>query len=132
MSSNLVGKRSDRAKSRYFTVLKYQLATVLVLCLGALFFDVVVAYSLLIGGAIYLIPAHYFAKKHFSSPSDRSAHATLAAMYAGQIWKMALMAVGFSLAFVLVKPISVFSLFAMLILLQVINLVMQFSSKTIS
>lgn len=130
MNPNLIGKRSDRAKARYFTVLKYQSALLLVLSAVAVFIDFVAAYSMLIGGLIYLIPNGYFAKKHFKKQTQRSAQGTLAELYASQIWKMALMAISFSLAFVLVKPISVFSLFAMLILLQVSNLIMQFGVKT--
>ena len=130
MNPNLIGKRSDRAKARYFIVLKYQSVILLVLCAVAVFIDVVAAYSMLIGGLIYLVPNTYFAKKHFNKQIQRSAQGTLAELYASQIWKMALMAISFSLAFVLVKPISVFSLFAMLILLQVSNLIMQFSVKT--
>ena len=94
------------------------------------FIDFIAAYSMLIGGLIYLIPNTYFANRHFNKQTQRSAQGTLAELYASQIWKMALMVISFSLAFVLVKPISVFSLFAMLILLQVSNLIMQFSVKT--
>jgi len=97
---------------------------------GAVFLDVVAAYSMFIGGLIYLVPNTYLANRHFNKQAERSAQGTLAELYASQIWKMALMAISFSLVFMLVKPISVFSLFAMLILLQVGNLIMQFSVKT--
>jgi ATP synthase protein I len=130
MNSNLIGKRSDRAKARYFTVLKYQSGILLVFSAAVAFIDFIAAYSMLIGGLIYLIPNTYFANRHFKKQTKRSAQGTLAELYASQIWKMALMVISFSLAFVLVKPISVFSLFAMLILLQVSNLIMQFSVKT--
>ena len=130
MNPNLIGKRSDRAKARYFTVLKYQSGILLLLSAVTVFIDFVAAYSMLIGGLIYLIPNAYFAGKHFKKQTQSSAQGTLAELYASQIWKMALMAISFSLAFVLVKPISVFSLFAMLILLQVSNLIMQFCVKT--
>lgn len=130
MNPNLIGKRSDRAKARYFKVLKYQLGILLVLSAVVVVIDFVAAYSMLIGGLIYLIPNTYFANKHFKKQIERSAQRTLAELYASQIWKVALMVISFSLAFMLVKPISVFSLFAMLILLQVSYLILQFSVKT--
>ena len=130
MNPNLIGKRSDRAKARYFKVLKYQLGILLVLSAVVVVIDFVAAYSMLIGGLIYLTPNTYFANKHFKKQIERSAQRTLAELYASQIWKVALMVISFSLAFMLVKPISVFSLFAMLILLQVSYLILQFSVKT--
>lgn len=126
---NLQGKRSVRTKEQYYTILKYQLLIILGLSGSALFFDIVSAYSLLLGGLIYWIPQAYLVKRHFDVQVTQSAHRTLAQLYASQIWKMALMAILFSLVFVLVDPISVFSLFAMLILLQVSHLIMQFGVK---
>ena len=126
-NSNLIGKRSDRAKARYFTVLKYQSVILLVLSAVAVFIDFVAAYSMLIGGLIYLGPNTYFAIKHFNKQTQRSAQGTLAELYASQIWKMALMTVLFALIFVFIEPLSGFSLFAALLLMQVLNLLMQIS-----
>jgi len=126
------GRRADKAQARFFKTLKYQAVALLLLALLALPFDLVVAYSALLGGTIYLLPNSWQAKRHFDSQVSRSAQATLAELYAGQIWKMALSATLFALVFVLVEPLSVFSLFASLILLQVIHLFMQFGGKKVS
>lgn len=128
----LFGKRADKAQQRYFKTLKYQLIALVFVTLLALPFDLVVAYSALLGGTIYLLPNGWQAKRHFDGRADKTAHGTLAELYAGQIWKMALSATLFALVFVLVEPLSVFSLFASLILLQVLHLVMQFGGKKVS
>ena len=88
-------------------------------------FDLVVAYSALLGGLIFLLPQIWHAWKHFNTSSGVSANRALAELYAGQIWKMALMATLFALVFVLIEPLSGFSLFATLLLMQVINLLLQ-------
>ncbi len=128
--TKLIGKRQDRTKARYFKILKYQAVIVAVLVAVLSLVDWVSAYSALAAGLIYLIPNAYTAKRHFDNRAVKSAQATLAALYAGQIWKMALMATAFALLFVLVKPISVFSLFATLILIQIIQVILQFGVKT--
>lgn len=127
--TKLVGRRTERARSRYFKIVKYQAITVVVLAVIVSAFNGVAAYSIVLGGLVYLVPTAYTAWKHFGNQADDSAQATLAKMYAGQIWKMALMGTGFALIFTQVENLSVFSLFATLILLQLIQLVMQFGVK---
>lgn len=130
MNTKLIGKRRDRAQDRYFWILKYQTVVALTLAFVLVFVNWVAAYSVLLAGAVYLIPTAYTARKHFGVRVVKTAHDTLAELYAGQIWKMALMAIGFALIFVLVETLSVFSIFATLILFQMIHFIMQFGSKT--
>lgn len=125
----LISKRTDKTRERYFVTLKYQIVALACLTVGLAMFDGVIAYSALLGGGVYLLPNGWQAKRHFDGQAGKTAQATLAELYAGQIWKMALAATLFALIFVLVEPLSVFSLFASLILLQMIHLVMQFSGK---
>lgn len=130
MNTKLIGKRRDRTRERYFWILKYQTAVALTLAFFLAFVNWVAAYSVLLAGAVYLIPTAYAARKHFGVRAVKTAHETLAELYAGQIWKMALMATGFALIFVLVETLSVISIFATLILFQMMHLIMHFGSKT--
>ena len=130
MNSILNSRRSTREKAAFFRVLQYQLATLVVLSLSGLLIDFVVAYSIFLGGLIFLLPTFYSAKKHFASKCTDSANVVLADMYLRQMWKMAFMALLFALIFVLVKPLSGFFLFASLFLMQLLNLIFQFKTTT--
>jgi len=125
LESNLLGIRDSKAERRYFNVMKYQLALLLLLCLLLVIVDVVIAYSALIGGMVYMVPNAWHAWRHFRVNESQTAGQALGDLYAGQIWKMALMATLFALSFVYVEPLSGFSLFASLLLMQVSYLVMQ-------
>lgn len=105
--------------------MKYQLALLFLLCLLLVIVDVVIAYSALIGGMVYMVPNAWHAWRHFRVNESQTAGQALGDLYAGQIWKMALMATLFALSFVYVEPLSGFSLFASLLLMQVSYLVMQ-------
>gem|GEM_PF-1659348 len=129
MQQKLVAKRSDGSRERYFKVLKYQALTTLVLSTILAMFDWVNGYSFLLGGLVYLIPTTLQARRHFSAKSDVTAYAALAQMYAGQIWKTALTVVLFALVFVLIEELSVFSIFASLILMQILHFALQFNDK---
>ncbi|HSG02284.1 MAG TPA: ATP synthase subunit I [Marinobacterium sp.] len=128
MQSIAFRKSRVKAQKRYFKLLKYQSFVLALCCVLILFFDFVAAYSALLGGLLYLIPNAWHAWKHFNTPSAESPNRALAELYAGQIWKMALMASLFALIFVLVEPLSGFSLFVVLLLMQVSHLVLQISA----
>ncbi|NVK40824.1 MAG: ATP synthase subunit I [Oceanospirillaceae bacterium] len=107
---------------RVLGILLLQSAIALVLCaLLLLFAGRVEAWSALLGSLIYLVPNLYFASRTLSRQHGLSGPKVLAAMYIGQIWKMALAILGFSLVFVLVKPLSPFSLFGAFILQQILG-----------
>jgi len=125
MQAGMWEKRGDKTQQRYFKTLKYQGAILALTALLLAPFDFIVAYSALLGGLIYLLPQLWHAWRHFNNRTPETANRALAELYAGQIWKMALMAMLFALSFVLIEPLSGFSLFAALLLMQVMNLVMQ-------
>jgi ATP synthase protein I len=83
-----------------------QLALLLVLCLVLLVFDPVVAYSMLGGGLVAIVPQAYFAVLAFRWQGARSARAIARSGYAGELGKFVLSAAGFALIFALVRPIS--------------------------
>lgn len=128
---NVAVRHNQSAKHRYYSILKLQMLLMIAVTFATAFFNWVWAYSALIGGLIYLIPHSYSAFKHFRSPADVTAGVALAQVYTGQIWKMSLMVVGFVAAFLLIDDLSGFSLFATLMLLQIVNFVLQSSSKKI-
>lgn len=131
MQQKMIGKRGNKDSDKYFTTLKYQLIVCVSLALVVAVFDWVKGYSVLLGGLVYLIPTALQARRHFSSKTETSAHVALAQMYAGQIWKIALTVILFALVFALINELSVFSLFATLILMQIIHFASQLSDKRI-
>ncbi|NQZ31118.1 MAG: ATP synthase subunit I [Oceanospirillaceae bacterium] len=86
-------------------------------------------YSALLGGLIYLIPYAYAANRILidaaHTTAEQSANRTLADLYIGQIWKMVIGALLFALVFVLVKPLSPFSLFGTYIAVQALGWYLQ-------
>jgi len=107
---------------RVLGILLLQSGAALLLCAGLLLVvGRVEAWSTLLGSLIYLVPNLYFALRTLSRRHGLSGPKVLAAMYIGQIWKMVLVVLGFSLVFVLVEPLSPFSLFGAFILQQVLG-----------
>jgi ATP synthase protein I len=74
--------------------------------------DKVSAYSVLLGGLISIIPNAYFAAKVFSQTGARAMESVVRNAYLGEFIKLALMGAGFSLVFVLVKPLHAPGVFA--------------------
>jgi ATP synthase protein I len=99
--------------------------TVLLLSAGVSFLvmGVVTSYSVLLGGMICIIPSAYFAKKVFSQYGARAIENVVRNAYVGEFIKLALIGMGFSLAFVFVKPLDVPSLFAGFVLAHIIGIV---------
>jgi ATP synthase protein I len=83
-----------------------QLALLLALCLCLLAFDTVVAYSILGGGLIAIVPQTYFAVLAFRWRGARSAGTIARSGYAGELGKFVLSAAGFALIFAVVRPIN--------------------------
>ena len=83
-----------------------QLALLVPSCLFLLAIDKVVAYSVLSGGLIAIVPQAYFAVLAFRWRGARSARAVARSGYAGEAGKFLLSAVGFALVFAAVRPID--------------------------
>jgi ATP synthase protein I len=83
-----------------------QLALLSSLCLGVLAFDKVVAYSVLCGGLIAIVPQAYFATLAFRWRGARSARAIARSSYAGVLGKFLLSIAAFALVFAVVRPID--------------------------
>lgn len=113
------GKHTQVTQQRVIRIFLIQVLLVVVIAVIALLFGTVQAYSVLLAGVLYLLPNAYFAKRLLFSRQNSSANRALAEMYIGQIWKMAISIVGFSAVFIMVRPLSPFSLFFVFILLQI-------------
>lgn len=109
--------------------LTVQLVATFVVAIVVSAFSWEAGYSAFFGGVIYLIPHAYVAnklllKKH-EMANITTAKQTLAELYIGQIWKMVIGAMLFALVFVLVKPLSPFSLFGSYIAMQALGWYLQ-------
>ncbi len=113
------GKHTQATRQRVIRIFLIQALLVVVMAVIALFSGMTQAYSVILGGVLYLLPNAYFAKRLLFSRQNSSANRALAEMYIGQIWKMAISIVGFAAVFIMVRPLSPFSLFFAFILLQI-------------
>jgi ATP synthase protein I len=99
----------------------YQLALLLPASALLLGWSSVVAYSVLLGGLIQIIPQAWFARQAFRYAGARRVQSIVSAMYWGETGKVVLSAVLFTATFLLVSPLSVgalFSSFVTMILVQ--------------
>ena len=99
-------------KPPVFRIPLTQLLILLPLCLATWFFERTVAYSLLLGGLISVIPNVYFASYAFRYTGARMAPLIARAFFWGETGKFLLTVVGFGVVFLLVKPLDVLALFA--------------------
>lgn len=89
----------------------YQIALLLPASAALLGWDTVVAYSVLLGGLIQLIPQAWFARQAFRYAGARRVQSIVSAMYWGETGKVVLSAVLFITTFLLVSPLNVGALF---------------------
>ncbi len=83
-----------------------QLVLLVLLSLGMLAVDRVVAYSVLSGGLVAIVPQAYFAVLAFRWRGAQSASAIARSSYAGVLGKFLLSIAGFALVFAAVRPID--------------------------
>lgn len=107
-----------------------QLAILVVAVVGLIPVDVIVAYSVLIGGVIQIGPQAYFTRLAFRYTGARQAPKILRTIHRGETGKLLLTAVLFGLAFKFVTPIKISAVF----LSYVIMIIMQwfFASKALN
>jgi ATP synthase protein I len=88
-----------------------QLTGLILVTVSLWWINTTLAYSILVGGLIYWIPNAYFTLYAFRFKGARAASAVLHSMYRGEVGKFVLTALGFSLAFISIKPINFVGLF---------------------
>ncbi len=81
----------------------------------------VIAYSILVGGLIYIIPNMYFAVHAFRFRGAQAAQHVLLGFYRGEVGKFLLSGVGFALTFTFVNPLDLIALFSAYISLNIIQ-----------
>lgn len=112
-------KQSRRFAMQYFRILLVQLALTCLLALLLMLKDFVTAYSALIGGLLYLMPAGWFSLRVLVKNTAQTPREILANMYISETGKVLLAVALFSLVFMLVEPLNAGALFVTYILLQV-------------
>ena len=75
-------------------------------------FYIVICYSVLLGGLIFLVPNIYFAICSFRRNDESTGSTILRNFYKGEAGKFLLSSIGFAVAFTLVSPINGLALFA--------------------
>ena len=101
-----------------------QLVLLVSLCLLLLAFDKVLAYSVLGGGLIAIVPQAYFAVLAFRWRGARSTQAIARSSYAGELGKYLLSVAGFALVFAVLRPIdgpAVFGGYLAMVITQIIG-----------
>ena len=96
--------------------------TVVIALLSYIYSGLVSAYSVLLGGAVYILPNIYFIICVFRDMDQENPFAIARLFYYGETMKLLLTVVIFALCFVLVKPLHVVSLFATYILIRTVNM----------
>ena len=99
----------------------YQLALLLPASAALLGWNMQIAYTLMLGGLIQIVPQAWFARQAFRFAGARRVQSIVSAMYWGETGKVVLSAVLFTATFLLVSPLNVgalFSSFVVMILVQ--------------
>ncbi|MCJ8338447.1 MAG: ATP synthase subunit I [Pseudomonadales bacterium] len=112
-------------RQKTLKILFVQLVVICCIALLLSFKSWAIGYSALLGGLIYLLPYSYLANRILTkrriTDAENTPNRALAELYIGQIWKMVITAMLFALVFVLVKPLSPFSLFGTYIAIQALG-----------
>ena len=103
---------ADIARPPVHRITLAQLALLIPTSFILLAIDKVVAYSVLGGGLIAIVPQAYFAALAFRWQGARTARAMARSSYAGEIGKFLLSVAGFALVFSTVRPLDSLAVFA--------------------
>lgn len=96
--------------------------TIVITLLSYAFSGLVMAYSVILGGAVYILPNIYFVRSALKSVGSETPQSILSRFYFGEGQKFLLAMAMFALCFTLIKPLHVVSFFAAYILIMIINL----------
>ena len=89
---------------------------------GAVLVDIVVAYSILLGGLISIVPNGYFAFKAFRFRGARSTPLIVKSFYAGETGKLIMTGVLFALVFAGIRPLNELAVIVSFIVTIIIGL----------
>ncbi|MDR2213330.1 MAG: ATP synthase subunit I [Pseudomonadales bacterium] len=105
-------------------VLRQLLVLLILWALAQVFLETVVAYSILLGGMLSIVPGAYFAYKATRHRGARATERMVNSVYFAEVMKLALTGAGFALVFTQVKPLHPVGLFCGFILVHIVGLVM--------
>lgn len=111
-------KHNRRFAIQYFKLLLLQLTLTSVLALAMMFKDFVTAYSVFLGGLLYVLPASWFSLRVLVNNTAQTPRQILANVYVSETGKVLLAVALFSVVFMMVKPLNPGALFVTYILLQ--------------
>lgn len=120
------GRLKQRSHKQFLRIYLIQAGLTLLAAAVAWLHSGVAAYSALLGGGLYLLPQLYFSwRVLYSKRPAETAQQVVLSLYASEIGKMLVAAGLFSAVFLLVQPLSPFSLFLTFILLQLSGWMLQ-------
>ena len=111
-------------KPPFLKIYASQTIVLVVIAAGLLFVNSTMAYSVLLGGLISIVPNTYFAILAFRYSGARAANNVAKSLYFGEVGKFVLTATLFACVFVLVRPLAAAALFAAFIVMMVLNWVL--------
>lgn len=112
-------KYNQRLALNYFKLFLLQLALTCVLSVLMMLKDFVTAYSVFLGGLLYLVPAGWFSLSVLVKNKAQTPRQIVANMYVSETGKVLLAVAMFSLVFMLIEPLNAGALFVTYILLQI-------------
>jgi ATP synthase protein I len=117
------GKLSRIAAPQVYKITIVQLLILLAASLLLSALDLVVAYSLVLGGLVAVMPQAYFAVRVFRHRGAKSANAIAKSSYRGEIGKYVLSTAGFALIFALIEPVNALAVFVGFFAMLVIQII---------
>lgn len=115
--------RQDIPRPPVFRRLVFQAALLFAVVVLTSVWDTVRAYSLLLGGTVFLLPQAWFTWQVFRYRGARSAPQVIRALYKGEAGKYLLTAAMFAAMFATVRPLDVAAVFGAYIGLLLLNAV---------
>ena len=108
-------------KPPVYRVIAAQAAVTSALFVGLIGISFDAALSALFGGLICLVPNAYLVFRAFSCSGARAAKKIVQEFYRGEAGKFVLTCCGFTLVFVLIRPLDAVALFSAFILVQAVS-----------
>ncbi len=114
-----VDKNTHQYVRSYAVMLLVQLAIISMLSVLAILKDFVTAYSVLIGGIVYIVPTAWFILRTWLKKSPEDPHKFLASVYLGKAGMLILTIILFTVVFAKVEPLNALAFLTTFIFLQI-------------
>lgn len=112
-----------RNRAAAFRLVYVQLViTVVIALLSYVYSELVIAYSVLLGSAVHILPNIYFVRSAFKRAKGETPQLILSRFYIAEAQKFLVTIAMFTICFALVKPLHIVAFFAAYILIMIVNL----------